>query len=246
MNPNNRFLSVPFVVPALVIGVAFVLASVIGGYTFYKTRTLDDALSVTGSAKTPVKSDTVKWTLDVSRRVPETNLQLGYTQLGRDIPIIQKFLAQNGIKDDQVEITPVSVEQIYYNPDYQGLREVNVRQSVTITSQDVDGITKLAKNTGVLVQSGIFLNAQAPQYYYSKLADLRVSLLADAIKDAKARAEQIAKSSGTSVGALKAASSGVVQVLAPNSIEIADYGTYDTYSIDKDVMVTVRATFFVR
>lgn len=243
---NNKFLSVPFVLPALVLGVAFVLASVIGGYTFYKTRTLDDALSVTGSAKTSVKADTVKWTFSTSRRVAEFSLQNGYASLARDLTAVQKFLSQNGIKEDQIIITPVFMEQMYYDSNYQGPREVTLRQMITVSSQDVDGITRLAKNTDVLTQAGIFINTNQPEYYYSKLADLRVSLLSDAVKDAKARAEQIAKSSGQNVGTLKAASSGVVQVLPPNSIEVADYGAYDTSSIDKDVMVTVRATFFVR
>lgn len=243
---NNRFLSIPFVLPALILGTALVLSSLFGAYTFYKTRTLDDALSVTGSAKTSVRSDTVKWTFNISRRITESNLQSGYASLARDLGTVQKFLAQNGIKDDQVAITPIFMEQIYYNADYQGPREVIVRQLVTVSSQDVDGMTRLAKSVDVLAQSGVFISSDAPQYYYSKLADLRVSLLSDAVKDAKARADQIAQSSGQSVGALKAASSGVVQVLQPNSVEVADYGTYDTSSIDKEVMVTVRATFFVK
>ena len=166
--------------------------------------------------------------------------------LARDLTAVQNFLKQNKIAENQITVTPVFVEQIYYNPDYQGPREVTVRQSITISSSDVDGITQLAKNTGVLTQTGIFFSADSPQYFYSKLADLRVSLLSDAIKDAKARAEQIAKSSGQKVGSLKAASSGVVQVLSPNSVEVSDYGSYDTSSLDKEVMVSVRATFFVR
>ncbi|HLP43992.1 MAG TPA: SIMPL domain-containing protein [Candidatus Nanoarchaeia archaeon] len=243
---NEKFLDKPFVLPALVLGLAFVLASIIGGYTFYKTRTLDDALSVTGSAKTSVKADNAKWSFNISRRTGELNLQTGYAALARDLVAVNKFLAQNNIKPEQINITPVFMEQMYYDSNYQGPREVTLRQNITVSSTDVAGITQLAKNTDVLTQAGIFFQGYSPEYYYSKLAELRVSLLSDAVKDAKARAEQIAKSSGQNVGALKAASSGVVQVLPPNSIEVADYGAYDTSSIDKDVMVTVRATFFVR
>jgi hypothetical protein len=78
------------------------------------------------------------------------------------------------------------------------------------------------------------------------LPELRVSLLGEALKDARARATEIAKSANTKVGALKSAASGVVQVSAPNSIDVSDYGNYDTSSMDKDVMVTVRATFLVQ
>jgi hypothetical protein len=73
-----------------------------------------------------------------------------------------------------------------------------------------------------------------------------VSLVGQAIADAKARAVQIAKAGGSSVGALKSASSGVVQVLAPSSTNVEDYGSYDTSTIEKEVMVTARATFYVK
>jgi len=39
---------------------------------------------------------------------------------------------------------------------------------------------------------------------------------------------------------------GVVQVMPVNSVEISDYGTYDTGSIEKEVMVTVKALFILR
>ena len=45
------------------------------------------------------------------------------------------------------------------------------------------------------------------------------------------------------IGTLRSASSGVVQVLPQGGIEISDYGSYDTQSMNKEVMVTVRATF---
>src|SRR5690606_2242284 len=128
-------------------------------------------------------------------------------------------------------------------------REYTLRQTITvqsITEDDVTKITQLAKNTQALTNQGVIFSTYQPEYYYSKLSELRVSLLADAIKDAKARATELAESSGSRVGTLKAASTGVVQVLSPNSVEVSDYGQYDTSSIEKDVMVTVRATFTVR
>ncbi len=81
------------------------------------------------------------------------------------------------------------------------------------------------------------------EYYYSKLPDLRVSLLSDAVKDAKARAEQIAQGTGRGIGNVLSASNGVVQVISPNSVDVSDYGSYDTSSIEKDVMVTIKASF---
>jgi hypothetical protein len=72
---------------------------------------------------------------------------------------------------------------------------------------------------------------------------MRVELLSEAIKDAKARAEAIAKESGRQVGELREATGGVVQVLSQGGVDISDSGSYDTESLNKEVMVTVRATF---
>ena len=121
-----------------------------------------------------------------------------------------------------------------------------MHEQVTVNSDDVALIDKLSKDIASLAGKGIIVSANQPEYYVSTLPDIRVALIGKAVEDAKARAESIAKSTGQSVGALKSAASGVVQVMAPNSVDVSDYGSYDTSTIDKKVMVTARATFFLK
>ena len=125
-------------------------------------------------------------------------------------------------------------------------KQYTLGQTVELSSADVGAVTTLAKDASVLASQGVIFQTQSLEYYYSKLPELRVSLLADAVKDAKARAAIIAESSGRSIGTLKSAAQGVVQVLPANSVEVSDYGAYDTSRIDKQVMVTVRAAFTIR
>ena len=75
---------------------------------------------------------------------------------------------------------------------------------------------------------------------------MRAGLLEDATRDAKQRAEAIAKSSGATVGAVRDARMGVFQITPRFSTEISDYGVNDVSSIDKDVTAVVRATFQLR
>ncbi|MES2014188.1 MAG: SIMPL domain-containing protein [Patescibacteria group bacterium] len=247
--PESRIhISVPIYIP-IIIGASLVIAAALGSYTFYAVRSLDNVLSVTGSAKTHVTADTVKWRISVTRKVSEFALQSGYPILAKDVKDVQTFLKANAVADDAVTVSPVFVEEMYnYNSNNGSApRQFNLREEITVTSKDVHAIDALSKNiNSELADKGIFISNNWLEFYVSNLADLRVSLLADAVKDAKARATEIAKAGGTKVGALKSASSGVVQVLAPNSIEVTDYGTYDTQSLEKDVMVTARATFFVQ
>jgi hypothetical protein len=39
---------------------------------------------------------------------------------------------------------------------------------------------------------------------------------------------------------------GVVQVMPAGTIDVSDYGMYDTASIDKDIMITVKTTFSLK
>jgi len=97
-----------------------------------------------------------------------------------------------------------------------------------------------------LINKGVLFTTSSLEFYYSQLPQARIELLASAVQDAKARAEQLAQAGGKKIGILKSASSGVVQVMAPNSVEVSDYGMYDTSKIEKEIMVTVKTSFEIK
>lgn len=239
----------PKVVAFLVLGGAIILSSIIASFAFYKIRSFDDSLSVTGSAKQEIVSDTVTWNSGFSRVVTIDNLRYGYSQMSGDEKIVKDYLIKSGVAETDFTISPVTMNEIFdYKPNGdQGDKKYNLSQSVILNSKDVEKVTSLAKNAPQeIVSKGVIFTSYGLNYYYSKLPDLRVSLLSGAIKDAKARAESIAGASGKKVGQLKSASSGVVQVMPLNSVEVNDYGSYDTGEIKKEVMVTVKAAFTLR
>ncbi|MEN9390260.1 MAG: hypothetical protein RLZZ283_360 [Candidatus Parcubacteria bacterium] len=238
------FKNSPFVPPAVIIASALIIVACIASWSVLAARSYDSVLSVTGSAKKRVTADSVKWSLMVVRKVGESDIADGYSLVYKDSETVRAFLTKNGIPDADILVQPPSADEIYRN-DY-GPRDFNVRQSVVVNSMEVDAVESLSKRVQELSAKGIFVQNNWLEYYVSTLPALRVELLGAAVTDAKARAVEIAKAGGTNVGALKSAASGVVQVLAPNSIDVSDYGQYDTQSKEKDVMITARATFFVR
>jgi len=243
MFKNNKFLWVPTIA-----GISLIIASTIWAMAFYKSKTLDDYLSVTGSASTQIVSDNAKFSGDFSRIVKISALKSGYDQMAKDLVLVKSFLKAQGIDEKGVTISTVSMMENYNynNNSVQTEKEYTLRQQVEISMNDANKITSLAQSTQALINKGVIFNTNPVEYYYTKLPELRVSLLSDAVKDAKARAEKLAESSGKSVGGLKSAASGVVQVLPANSLEVSDYGTYDTTKINKTVMVTVKASFGLR
>jgi hypothetical protein len=230
-----------------ILGLSLIVSTLIGVGVFYKIKSGENVLSVTGSAKKAVLSDQVKWSLSVSRIAKVTTLKSGYEQIARDTDIVKKFLKDNGVVDTEITISPVYMDQ-NYDQQYvsQEDKSYTLRQTIDIDSVDVVKIEALAKNTGSVINQGVVMSVNSLQFYYSKLADERIALLADAVKDAKARAAELANSNGQKVGSLKSASSGVVQVLSKGSTEVSDYGSYDTSKIDKEIMVTVRVSFSLR
>lgn len=243
-NLNKNFM-IPF---GIIMGSALIVAAIIIGGTFYRIRSLDNTLSVTGSAKTSVVSDTVKWNSQFTRATRVTNLDAGYKQMASDLAKVKAFMSTQGIPDEAITISAVSFyenynygNQVSYND-----KEYILTQNITVNSNEVDKITQIAKNIDGIINQGVIFQTNSLEYFVSNLPELRVSLLSEAVKDAEQRAESLASASGKGVGKLKSASSGVVQVLSPNSTEVADYGSYDTSQINKEVMVTVKASFTLK
>jgi len=231
---------------SIIIGVALIVSAAVFGAFFYIARTgsSNDTLSVTGSAKTRVTSDQGKLIISLARTSENGALASSYTAIANDLNLTKELLKKFGATDEEMDEKPISTSQVY-GPNGPTER-YQLTQMLVLQSKDVNQVTEISKKIPELASKGVLASVQSLEYYYSQLPDLRVSLLTDAVKDAKARAAKIAEGTGRNVGDVQAASVGVVQVISPNSVDISDYGSYDTSSIEKDVMVTVKASFRLR
>ncbi|MFA4998723.1 MAG: SIMPL domain-containing protein [Candidatus Paceibacterota bacterium] len=249
-----------YIVPAIVIGLCLIMATVVGAVSFYKIKSLSNVLSVTGSADKTITSDTVKWTSVVSRSVDSYGLKEGSTQIKNDLAVVKDYFKRSGIKDSEITVNPVTMNTICENRDSvvwdkygnqtcgsSGISGYSLQQTIVVDSDKVSEITALSQAASdYFIGQGLIFNTQSLEYYYSKLADLRLDLLGEATKNAKSRADVIAKSTGKNIGSLQSATMGVFQVTAKNSVEVSDYGIYDTSSIEKKVTAVVRASFTLK
>ncbi len=228
-----------------ILGIAIIISTLIGAYTFYQIRAFDNTLTVTGSASKQVTSDHVKWVGVINHIVKASTLKNGYSDMVRDLIEVKAFLKDKNISDDQIVISPIFMDQ-NYDQQQTTERSYTLRQTIEVNSDQVNNIAEIAKNIQPLIDKGVVFSTQSLEYTYSKLPEERVEMLADAIKDAKARASKLATSSGKTVGQLKSASSGVVQVMSANSLDVSDYGSYDTSKVEKNIMLTVKASFTLK
>lgn len=234
------------IIGALVLGFGLVISAWIASNAFYKVHTLNNTLSVTGSATENISADAAKWTVSVTRTSGEGNIAEVETRVSSDVQKVVNYFAAANIAPEKIEVSPVFADKNYTN-DSNAPTTYNVHEDITVQSDNPELIKKLSKDISKLIAQGILVSANAPEYYVTTLPKIRVALIGSAVLDAKARALAIASSTGQSVGALESASGGVVQVMSPNSVgDVSDYGSYDTSTIDKQVMVTAHATFYIK
>jgi hypothetical protein len=121
-------------------------------------------------------------------------------------------------------------------------------QVVKIQSKDVEKVEKVIREISELYDKDIKIDSYNPEYYYTKLADLKLEMLAEASKNARDRALTITENAGGKLGDLKTANTGVFQITAPNSAD-EDYtwgGAFNTSSKQKRVSINMKLTYYVK
>ncbi|MHB9057155.1 MAG: SIMPL domain-containing protein, partial [Paludibacteraceae bacterium] len=108
---------------------------------------------------------------------------------------------------------------------------------------NIDKITEISRSITELINKGVPFQSNAPQYLYTKIADLKIEMLAAATKDATNRAQMIAENAGSKLGGLKSASMGVFQITRQYSNDVTDYGINDTTSLEKEITAVVNCQF---
>ena len=85
-----------------------------------------------------------------------------------------------------------------------------------------------------------------PQYYYSKLSDMKVNLLKEATTDAKVRAAAMLNATHNKVGNIESVRMGVFQITPVDSTSVSDMGINDTSTIEKKVTAVANVVFRIK
>jgi uncharacterized protein len=205
-----------------------------------------NSVTVTGQSRTTATADNAVWTLNVQESSPD--VANAVTKVGKSVTLLKKYLTGGGVSSSGIQVGGVNTSSIneYVNGNPTGrVLSYQAYQNVIVRSTDVTLINKLSNGIGTLLQTGVNLNNNGPQFYVSNLATLRPALLAQAMVDAKSRGLSMTKAVGSHLGAVIAVSSGPVQVTSPDSVDTSGGGMYDTTTIPKTVTVTVSVSFKV-
>ena len=242
---NEKFKDV---IPVSILSGAILLSVIIFSFVWKSTKNSDQTITVTGSAKKEIVSDLgiLRGTLQAT----SSSRQNAYQVVQQQMPTILKYLEAQGFKKDQIEVFGINGYPVF-EVAANGVQTQNVShyvysQRFEIKSNDVKKIKELSVSLSSLVEKGLDINVEAPEYLYTKIDDMKIEVQAAASKNAMERAVKIAEATGRSLGPLRNARMGVIQITPRNSNLISDYGMNDAPSIEKEITAVVSASFEIK
>jgi hypothetical protein len=245
MTTETREKSISLIIAALVVALAMGLGLNQVGSGFASRS--NEGIAVTGSARVEAKADKAVWPLNAEYVAPTQSVAV--SKVGVAVDALVKYLTNGGIPSDAIEFGSVSAypQEEWVNGSSTGrITSYRASRSVTVRTEDVDLVLKLSTNLGSLLETGINVSNYGPQYYVSKLSELRPELLKEAMQDARLRASSIVEATGGKVGNVMSVRSGPFQVTSPDSVDTSAGGFYDTMTIDKTITSTVTVVFKVK
>jgi hypothetical protein len=231
----------------LALAIGLVVAAGVVSRSLERIKLAGDKITVKGYAEERVQSDAGTWRATVTVR--SGDLQSGYRALEADTVRVRALLESVAGASAAATVSPVNAR-----PQYEvgpgGVQTGRVTgyeldRNFEFSSADVALIGRVAAQASSLISDGVNINSWPPQYFYNDLNAVKVRLIGAATRDAQQRAEQFAAGSGVTVGPLRSASQGVFQITRPNSTETADYGSYDTSTVEKVVKAVVTVEYAV-
>ncbi len=234
----------------LVLGLAAVVCAFVLGRAYtYKYR-VQDTVVVTGLGETEFTSDLIVWSGVLTAEAQ--NVAAGYAEIEASKKKVQEYLAAKGVAAENVVFEFVNVDKQYtpvYNPNgsWAGQRfsGYQLRQRFTVESGEVEKVETVSREISSLIAQGVSI--EAPNYYYTKLDDVKMGLIEKASADARTRAEKIATNAGTKIGRVASARMGVFQITGANSNEeFSAGGSFNTSSRTKKARITMRIEYRVK
>ena len=219
------------------------LGLVVGGYLLgnglVRAKDAERSVTVRGLAEREVTADLATWTLAYSAQAED--LATAQASVDEDSNAIRAFFRELGFPANDLQPTGVNVSQFSDN----GVQKFTVRQRMTLRSMDIKRAQAAVKRQFELVRRGVVLEeGSGMAYAFTKLNSIKPAMIAEATRDARASAEQFAKDSETSVGAIQSATQGYFEVTARDGDSGGGWGVSDTPF--KKVRVVTTVDFYLR
>lgn len=239
-------------IPTAIIAISIIVTACIFAGAYKSKFNKQVTISVTGLAEKSFTSDLIVWRGEYQRK--SLDLKNAYSLIKNDEANVRQYLKSNRIDDNDFVFSSISIEKEFETKRNEQGKEINseftgykLTQKVTVESKNINQVEIVSREVTKLIESGIEISSLEPSYFFTKLSELKIDLLAKASADAKRRAETIAVNSGGVLGKILKADMGVFQITAPNSNEDFSYGgAFNTSSKNKKASITIRINYSIK
>ncbi len=229
----------------LFLAAGLVFSAMLGTTAWVKIKN-SQFITVKGSARKNIDSDLAVWR--GSFVVEAETLLAAQHKIQANRLVVEKFLGEAGVTN--YSFAPIGIEEVramQKSKDgwtQQRTTGFRLSQMVRVESTNVAQLEHL--DSTPLVESGLQFTTEPPQFIYTSVGEMKIEMLAEATKNARARAEQIATNGGSGIAQLHDADMGVFQITPMNSNDTSSEGMSDNTSRRKTITAVVTATFLLK
>jgi hypothetical protein len=220
----------------------------LAGSGLARGRAADRYVEVKGLAERNVTADLALWPLQFA--ASGDDLAASQAEITRSGKKITDFVARHGLDAGAAEVQNLRVSDAHtnrYDTTRTGPRFV-IEQTIMVRSDKPDVVMKASQQVSELVSAGVVLSSSGeygvggPTFIFTKLNDLKPAMIAEATANARAAAEQFARDSGSSLGAIRHANQGVFVILPRDQAP----GVNESGQLHKTVRVVSTVQYFLK
>lgn len=173
----------------------------------------DRVVTVKGLAEREVKADKVTWPLVYKELGNDPSVM--YSLLEQKNRIVVNFLKAGGISEKEISVNPPTISD--RQADNYGNEIMNYRYKatsvITVTSSNVEKVRSLMRRQAELMKQGIAIvseeyGSNSIAYEFTKLNEIKPTMVEEATKNARVTAEKFADDSGSKLGDIRSATQG--------------------------------------
>lgn len=224
MPDSDMFSSRNFAILGFLLAAGLALAGWILGWEIKETRLSDRYVTVRGLVERQVKADLAIWPVTFQETGDGLEPVTGRAQADKQA-ILNFFVAQgfsaSAVEIGLIQVTDAQTDQNRSNkPSYRFI----VKQTLTLTTTNVDSVATAAQKVPDLLKAGIVLvgeNQYGPSsgisYIFNGLNAIKPDMITEATRNARSAADRFAADSGSRVGSIRQAEQGVFSITAASA-----------------------------
>ncbi|NDY96064.1 SIMPL domain-containing protein [Wenzhouxiangella sp. C33] len=202
-------------IPAAVIAIGLVLASIVIGGAVRDFRISDRYVEVKGLAEREVAADLAIWPINYQLAASSLDgLRLAMDQADESVIA---FLKLRGFSDDEITRNPprINDQWIHASGSQRPANRYTAERGLTLKTDRVEATRSALQDAAELVGQGVVLTpgwGQAAQFLFTGLEDIKPEMIAEATADARRAADQFAADSDAGIGPIRSARQGFFSI----------------------------------